>query len=33
MKTNPTLAKEWNYDKNGGLKPDEVTPNSHKKVW
>ena len=33
MKTNPPLAKEWNYDKNGGLKPDEVTPNSHKKVW
>ena len=30
---NPTLAKEWNYDKNGGLEPDEVMPNSHKKVW
>ena len=30
---NPTLAKEWNYEKNNGLKPDDITPNSHKKVW
>ena len=30
---NPTLAKEWNYDKNNGLTPTDVTPNSHKKVW
>lgn len=30
---NPTLAKEWNYEKNNGLSPSEVTPNSNKKVW
>lgn len=30
---NPELAKEWNYDKNGNLKPDMVTANSNKKVW
>ena len=31
--TNPTLAKEWNYEKNGNLKPNMVTANSNKKVW
>ncbi len=30
---NPTLAKEWNYEKNNGLVPADVTPNSDKKVW
>ena len=30
---NPDLAKEWNYDKNNGLTPSEVTPSSNKKVW
>lgn len=30
---NPTLAKEWNYKKNGDLKPNMVKPNSDKKVW
>jgi len=30
---NPTLAKEWNYEKNTGLTPDEVLSNSNKKVW
>ncbi len=30
---NPTLAKEWNYEKNGDLKPYDVVPNSNKKVW
>lgn len=30
---NPILAREWNYDKNNGLTPMDVTPNSHKKVW
>ena len=30
---NPTLAKEWNYEKNNGFSPSEVTPNSNKKVW
>ena len=31
--TNPELAKEWNYGKNGDLKPDMVTSGSGKKVW
>ena len=30
---NPNLAKEWNYEKNDGLTPMDVLPNSHKKVW
>ncbi len=30
---NPTLAKEWNYEKNNGLTPTDITPNSHVKVW
>ena len=30
---NPALAKEWNYDKNNGLKPTDVLPSSNKKVW
>ncbi len=30
---NPTLAKEWNYDKNGELRPENFTANSGKKVW
>ncbi len=30
---NPNLAKEWNYEKNIGLTPADVTSNSHKKVW
>ncbi len=30
---NPTLAKEWNYEKNNGLTPMDVMPNSGKKVW
>ena len=30
---NPTLAKEWNYEKNGDLTPSDVLPNSNKKVW
>ena len=30
---NPTLAKEWNYDKNDGLTPTDVLPNSNKRVW
>ena len=33
LNLNPQLAEEWNYDKNGKLKPDMVTANSHKKVW
>jgi len=30
---NPELAKEWNYQKNNGLTPADVMPNSNKKVW
>jgi len=30
---NPTLTKEWNYEKNNGLAPMDVMPNSEKKVW
>ena len=30
---NPSLAKEWNYEKNGDLTPDMIAPNSNKKVW
>ena len=30
---NPKLAKEWNYKRNGDLKPQDVLPNSNKKVW
>ena len=29
----PDLAKEWNYEKNGDLKPEDVSCGSHKKVW
>ena len=30
---NPILAKEWHPTKNGELKPDDFTSQSHKKVW
>jgi hypothetical protein len=30
---NPSLAKEWHPFKNGDLTPNNVTPNSNKKVW
>ncbi len=30
---NPSLAKEWNYEKNNGLTPEDVMPNSSKKIW
>ncbi len=30
---NPTLAQEWNYERNGDLKPEQVTAHSGKKVW
>ena len=29
----PEIAKEWDYDKNKDIKPNEVKPFSHKKVW
>ena len=31
--TNPKLAKEWNYEKNGSLTPQDVMGGSGKKVW
>ncbi len=30
---NPNLASEWNHEKNGGLKPEDFTVSSGKKVW
>ena len=30
---NPSLAKEWNYERNNELKPADVAPNSNQKVW
>lgn len=31
--TNPELAEEWYYEKNGNLTPHDVTAGSRKKVW
>lgn len=31
--TNPELAEEWYYEKNGNLTPNDVTAGSRKKVW
>ena len=31
--TNPELVKEWDYAKNGNLKPSDVVNGSGKKVW
>mgnify|MGYP003289568836 CR=1 FL=1 len=34
LETNyPNIAHQWNYEKNNKLKPNDVTPNSSKKVW
>ena len=33
MTTNPLLCEEWDYDKNGSLKPEMVMKGQHKKVW
>ena len=30
---NPELAKEWNYEKNGDLRPEDFTAMSGQKVW
>ena len=30
---NPELAKEWDYEKNYPLRPEDVMPNSNKKYW
>lgn len=32
-KARPDLAKEWNYEKNGDLRPEDVSCGSNKKVW
>ena len=29
----PEIAKEWDYEKNGTLKPEDVLSGSYKKVW
>ena len=29
----PQLAAQWHPDKNGALRPDNVSPNSNRKVW
>ena len=29
----PELTAEWNFEKNGGLAPTMITPNSNKAVW
>ena len=29
----PEIAKEWNYDRNGDLKPEQFLPKSGKEVW
>lgn len=31
--TNPDLAKEWDYEKNAPLIPQDITAGSNKKVW
>ena len=31
--THPAIAKEWDYERNGDLKPTDVTSGSAKKVW
>ena len=33
LQNNPKLAKEWNYEKNGDLTPDNIISTSNKKVW
>lgn len=31
--TNPYLAKEWDYEKNGSIKPSDVFAGGNKKIW
>ena len=31
--SNPELSKEWDYERNCGLKPEDFTANSGKKAW
>ena len=30
---NPALAAEWDYEKNGDLRPEDFTGGSNRKVW
>ena len=30
---NPILANEWNYEKNQGITPSNILPNSNRSVW
>ena len=30
---NPALVKEWNYEKNKDINPNNISPKSNKKVW
>ena len=29
----PDISSEWDYEKNGELKPTQFTPRSHQKIW
>ena len=29
----PTIAEEWDYEKNGDIKPEQFLPKSGKLVW
>ena len=31
--TNPEIAAQWDYEKNGELSPSNVLPASHEKIW
>lgn len=33
LKHYPEVAKQWDYEKNGKLRPENVLPKSHQKVW
>lgn len=33
LSKNPGLSQQWHSDKNGGLTPNDVLPNSNKRVW
>ncbi|WP_375091209.1 zinc-ribbon domain-containing protein [Peribacillus sp. RS7] len=33
LTANPQLANEWHPEKNGDLKPTDVTKGSNKRVW
>ena len=31
--SHPALAAQWDHNRNGSLKPDDVLPGTHRKVW